>query len=611
MAVEAAAPALDPSRFEVIRNALLAATDEMAATLRRSAYSTNIKTRADFSCSFFDTQLRVIAQAFAQPVHLGTLVTLVPWAIRTFGADRLGPGDMLVTNDPYGGSIHLNDITVIAPVHYRGELFGYLAALAHHVDVGGGAPASIAAFREIFQEGVIIPPVRLVSGGAIVDDAFRLILAQIRSKRETSGDFRAQIAANVTGRQRLTELLDRTGVDVARSYIDALVDYTRRRTRAELERLPRGSYAAECSLDSDGFTDRPVRLCVRVTIDDQGVLFDLSGSDPQRRAPVNSTFGPIYSACAYALKALLDPDLPVNHGFYDLVRVEAPRGTVVNAVPPAPAVGGGEVQIRVTDLVLKALAPALPGLVPAGSKAMQCHAGFGGIDPADGQYYCFLETLAGGYGARATRDGPDAVQTHGQNTENAPVEETEANYPVRITRYELIPDSEGPGRRRGGLGLRRDYLFPDHETTFSILADRERAGPWGLFEGLPGRPAEYVLNPDGEARRLGSKVTLDLQPGDVVSYRTCGGGGYGPPSEREPELVLRDVRQGKVSLERAREVYGVAIDPATWTVDLTETARLRGQPNGTGGANRRLAPTDRAADQGESGASRAEEGGAP
>jgi N-methylhydantoinase B len=575
MAVETAAPALDPIRFEVIRNALLAATDEMAATLRRSAYSTNIKTRADFSCSFFDTQLRVIAQAFAQPVHLGTLVTLVPWAIRTFGADRLGPGDMLVTNDPYGGSIHLNDITVIAPVHYRGELFGYLAALAHHVDVGGGAPASIAAFREIFQEGVIIPPVRLVSGGAIVDDAFRLILAQIRSKRETSGDFRAQIAANVTGRQRLTELLDRTGVDVARSYIDALVDYTRRRTRAELERLPRGSYAAECSLDSDGFTDRPVRLCVRVTIDDEGVLFDLSGSDPQRRAPVNSTFGPIYSACAYALKALLDPDLPVNHGFYDLVRVEAPRGTVVNAVPPAPAVGGGEVQIRVTDLVLKALAPALPGLVPAGSKAMQCHAGFGGIDPADGQYYCFLETLAGGYGARATLDGPDAVQTHGQNTENAPVEETEANYPVRITRYELIPDSEGPGRRRGGLGLRRDYLFPDHETTFSILADRERAGPWGLFEGLPGRPAEYVLNPDGEARRLGSKVTLDLQPGDVVSYRTCGGGGYGPPREREPELVLRDVRQGKVSLERAREVYGVAIDPTTWTVDAEETARLR------------------------------------
>jgi N-methylhydantoinase B len=571
-----AGPGLDPIRFEVIRNALVAATDEMAATLRRSAYSTNIKTRADFSCSFFDSDLRAVAQAFTQPVHLGSLVELVPRAVRTYGVGRLQPGDMLVTNDPYGGGVHLNDITVIAPVHDQGVMVGYLATLAHHVDVGGGAPASVAAFREVFQEGVIIPPVRLVEGGRIVDDVFRLILAQIRSKRETAGDFRAQVAANITGARRVSELLARYGRETVATYMAALIDYARQRTRAEIARLPRGTFTAEGSLDNDGFTDRPVHLAVRVVIDDDGVLFDLEGCDPQRRAPVNSTYAQTYSACAYALKALLDPDLPVNAGFYDLVRVHAPEGTVVNARPPAPVVGGWETQVRVNDLFFRALSVGLPDVVPAGTKAMQCHAGFGGIDPRTGEYYCFLETLAGGYGGRAERDGPDAVQTHGQNTENAPVEETEANYPVRILRYELVPDSEGGGRRRGGLGLRRDYLFPDAETTFTILADRDREGPWGLFGGQPGRPAEYVLNPDTPAeRRLGSKVTLDLQPGDVVSYRTCGGGGYGSPYAREPERVLRDVREGKVSVARARQVYGVAIDTRTWTVDATETAHLR------------------------------------
>ena len=567
---------LDPIRFEVMRNALVAATEEMAVTLRRSAYSTNVKTRADFSCSFFDPDLRAIAQAFTQPVHLGSLVELVPRAVRAYGADRLQPGDMLVTNDPYGGGVHLNDITVIAPVHNDGKVLGYLATLAHHVDVGGGAPASVAAFREVYQEGVIIPPVRLVEGGRIVDDVFRLILSQIRSKRETAGDFRAQVAANTTGARRLVELAQRYGADTLATYMAALLDYTRQRTRAEIERLPRGTFTAEGSLDNDGFTDRPVHLVVRVVIDADGVLFDLDGCDPQRRAPVNSTYAQTYSACAYALKALLDPDLPVNDGFYEFVRLNAPEGTVVNARPPAPVVGGWETQVRVNDLFFKALAVTLPRVVPAGTKAMQCHAGFGGIDPRSGEYYCFLETLAGGYGGRAERDGPDAVQTHGQNTENAPVEETEANYPVRILRYELVPDSDGAGRRRGGLGLRRDYAFPHAQTTFTVLADRDHEGPWGLFGGQPGRRAEYILNPNTPSeQRLGSKVTLELQPGDVVSYRTCGGGGYGPAHEREPDRVLRDAREGKISVERARDAYGVAIDAQSWSVDSSETARLR------------------------------------
>jgi N-methylhydantoinase B len=550
---------VDPITFEVLRQALVEATEEMAVTLRRSAYSTNIKTRADFSCAFFDHRLRTIAQAFTQAVHLGSMVELVPRAVAEYGAPNLGPGDAILTNYPYPSAAHLNDITLITPVYFWDRLAGYVANLAHHVDVGGGAPASIGAFREVYQEGVIIPPVKLVQGGQIVPDVFRLILAQIRSKHETAGDFRAQVAANYTGARRVAALLERHGPETFAGYLDALIDYTERRTRAAIARLPRGVFAAEGQVDNDGYTEQPVHLAAKVVIDDEGILFDLTGCDPQRRAPVNSTHAQTFSACAYVLKCLIDSDIPTNSGFYQLVRLVAPPGTVVHCTPPAPVVGGWETQTRLTDVILKALSAALPERVPAGTKAMQCHAGFGGVDPRTGEYYCYLETLAGGYGGRAGRDGPDAVQTHGQNTENAPVEEVEINYPVRITRYELVDDSGGAGEYCGGLGLRRDYFFPNHAVTFTILADRDREGPWGLFGGEPGRPAEYILNPDGEARRLSSKTTLELQPGDVVSYRTCGGGGYGPPRERAREQVVRDVRAGKVSAQRARDVFGVTI----------------------------------------------------
>ena len=569
-----AAVSLDPITFEVIRNALVAATDEMVLTLRRSAYSTNIKTRADFSCAFFDAELRAVAQGFTQPVHLGSMVEQVPRAVREYGAERLGPGDAIMTNDPFLAGVHLNDISLISPVYHEGRLYGYVANLAHHVDVGGGAPASIGAFREVFQEGVIIPPVRVVAGGELVEDVWKLVLAQIRSKHETGGDLRAQVAANATGIRRLGALFDRHGADTVVRAMEELLDYTERRTRAELEQLPHGTYEAEGYVDNDGYTDERVRLHVRLELTPEGVVYDLTDSEPQRRAPVNSTFAQTFSACAYLLKCLIDPDLPVNDGFYRLLRVETRPGTIAHAAWPAPVVGGWETQTRLTDVMFLALADALPEGVPAGTKAMMCHAGFGGVDPVAG-YWCFLETFGGGYGGRFASDGPDAVQTHGQNTENAPVEETERGYPVRVERLELVEDSEGAGRFRGGLGLRKDYRFPGGPTTFSILADRDREGPWGLFGGLAGRPAEYVLNPDGEARRLGSKSTTELGPGDVVSYRTCGGGGYGPPRERDPGLVLRDVVERKVSVERAREVYRVAVDLAARRVDEEETRRLR------------------------------------
>jgi N-methylhydantoinase B len=563
---------VDAISFEVIRNALVAATDEMVLALKRSAYSTNIKTRSDFSCAFFDARLRPVAQGFAQPVHLGSMVEQVPKAVQTYGADNLRPGDVIVTNDPYPSGVHLNDVSLISPVYDGEELLGYVANLAHHVDVGGGAPASIGAFREVFQEGVIIPPVRLVEGGAIVQDVFDLILAQIRSKHETAGDFRAQIAANATGVRRVSALVERHGRETILATMQELLEYTERRTRAELEALPGGVYEAEGFVDNDGYTDEPVRLAARVEIDPAGIRFDLAGCDPQRRAPVNSTYAQTFSACAYACKCLIDPDLPVNDGFYRLVSLHAPAGSVVNCTWPSPVVGGWETHARLIEVIFRALLPAFPERLPAGTKGMMCQAGFGSLDVDAGKYTCFYDTFAGGYGGRAGSDGPDAVQSNSQNTENAPIEETELNYPVRIDGLSLLPDSEGPGRFRGGLGLRKDYRFDLH-TTFTVLADRDRAGPWGAFGGHAGSVAEYVLVRDGRETRLGSKSTVELVPGDVVSVRTCGGGGYGPPEEREPERVLRDVLEGKIGTERARELYKVEIGDRT--VDTVATARLR------------------------------------
>jgi N-methylhydantoinase B len=554
---------VDPVRFEVIKSALAAAIDEMGVALQRSAYSTNIKTRGDFSCMFFDRDLRAVAQAFTQPIHLGGLFHLVPTVIRDYGPEKLDPGDGLLVNDPFKGGVHLNDVTLISPVFHRGNLFGYMASLAHHVDVGGGAPASIGAFREVYQEGIVIPGVKLVKQGQIDDDLFRFLIANVRAKHETSGDLRAQMAANALGARRIGELIDRFGQTALEQHIEELLAYTARRTRQEIARLPSGCYEAEGFLDDDGVSDEPIRLAAKLEIRGDCIRFDLSGTSPQRRAPMNSTFAQTFSSCAYFLRCLTDPDLPVNAGFYEAIEVHAPEGTVANAVHPAAVVGGWEVSVRWIDVFLKAISDALPDRVCAGGKSMQCHAGFGGFDPRPHkdarQYYCFLETLAGGYGGRSGKDGPDAVQTYSQNTENAPVEETELNYPVRILRYELIPDSEGAGEFRGGLGLRRDYYFPDHEPTFTILADRCKFPAQGLFGGGTGKVARYALiDSEGREHPLGSKTTFTVPRGWTVTMQTCGGGGYGPPEKRPKEAVLRDVREGKVSAGRARAVYNVA-----------------------------------------------------
>jgi N-methylhydantoinase B len=559
MSLEKSPPGLsmDPILFEVIRNALLEATEEMSACLQRTAYSTNVKTRLDYSAGFVDARGRMVAQAFCQPAHLVTIGRIVPRAVAEYGPENLEDGDSILVNDPHRQASHLNDIFLISPVFLKGKLLGYVANTCHHVDVGGGAPASIGAFREIYQEGLILPVVKLVSRGKVIPDVLKIVTENVRAKKEVAGDLRAQIAANDIGIRRMKDLTERFGMEVSEFYYDRIIDYTERLLATELMKLPRGCFEAEDKLDDDGITSTPVHLRARITLDGEKVTFDFSGSDVQRSAPMNCNLTQTFTACVYVLKCLIDQDIPLNDGFYKRVNVLAPEGSVVNATHPTAIVGGWEVAMRLCELLFSALAEALPDRVPAGTKGTVCQVGFGGQDPNTGQYYCFYETIAGGYGARLNSDGPDAVQTHFQNTQNAPVEETELNYPVRILRYGLVSDSEGSGRMRGGLGVCREYAFLGHDAVFTTLADRAKFPAAGLFGGNAGRCARYLLISSGTTVEIASKGTIQVKAGDVVRVESPGGGGYGNPKERNPGSVRQDVREGKVSRERAEQYYGL------------------------------------------------------
>lgn len=567
---------IDPVRFEVIRQAIDAAAQEMCVSLYRSAYSTNIKTRLDLSCALLDRRGRVIGQSAGVPCHISAMNLAVPAALRVYGPDNLEPGDQIATNDPYQGATHLNDIIVIAPLFVRDRLIGYAANLAHHVDVGGAHAGSLAPSTEVQQEGLILPIVKIARRGRLDTDVYRMFIANIRATKETAGDFRAQIAANVTGERRVTELLERFGLRDLEEYIEMLFSYTADRTRIALRKLPEGEYEAEEFEDDDGITDRPIRFHVRIGVGNGRISFDFSDSDPQRSSSMNATFTQTFASCAYVTRCLIDRDVPENDGFFQFIDVHAPCGLVVNAERPAGVAGGWEISLRLCDMLFRAFAGVLPQAIPAGCKAMVCHAVFGGRHPVTNEEYVFIETLGGGHGGRGGSDGPDAVQTHHQNSQNTPIEEMEVFYPVRTLRYELIADSDGAGQYRGGLGVLREYVFDGHSPEFTILADRRRFPPRGLFGGENGRAARYTLiAPDGRSKDLPSKCTFMVPEGSSVRYETCGGGGYGTPCERDPLLVQRDVAEEKVSVERAARLYRVAIDPKTRAIDEVATRGLR------------------------------------
>ena len=551
---------INPVALQVFRNTLVAVSEEMAASLQRTAYSTNIKTRQDFSCGIFDASLRMLAQSFHQPTHLGSLAILVPRVISEYD-DIIEDGDSFLVNNPYSGATHLPDVSLITPYFYKDEPFAYFVNLAHYSDIGGKAPGSIPGdASEIHQEGLIIPPIKLLRGGEIDKSLFDLILTNVRNPKDLAGDIRAQVAANFLGMKRLEELLERYTKSEFDAYADEMLNYAERVARGSILKLPDGEYYAEDFMDNDGITPEPIKVAVEVKIEGDEVRFDLSNSDRQRTGPVNSTYAQTFAGLVYPIMCLLEEKLSPNEGFYRPIKINAPEGLVVNARYPAPIGGGWETSLRCTDVVIKALSDVIPDRVMAAPKGCICNIAYGGKDPRTGGLYAFYETVAGGYGARPSKDGIDGIQAHSQNTQNAPIEELETIIPVLVLKYELIEDSGGAGKFRGGLGLRRDLQFNDHEATFSILSDRKNFAPYGLFGGLPARASRYILNPDsGSPVELNSKCVVRLSPGDVISIQTPGGGGYGSPGERSKEQVIDDVRDGKVSIKTARERYGVEV----------------------------------------------------
>ena len=548
---------MDPVTFEVIRNAVVNLTEEMAVTVRRAAFSTNIKTRADFSCAFFDAKLRCVAQSFAQPAHLVAMSTITPVSIREFGADNLDAGDAIVVNDPHRGASHLNDVTIISPVEIDGERIGYVANMAHHVDVGGSSPASLGVNKELCQEGIILPPTRIARRGTIDDNILKLILANLRAPRETNGDLRAQMSANVVGTRRMTTLHQKYSATVLREFFDELINYTDRWTERAFRSLPEGTYETEGYRDDDGFSDEPVLLKVKVTIKDGHVHLDPSGSSAQRLSPINCVRPMAKCAIAFVARCLVDDGIPVNDGFLNRIHVDGPDGLVCTALRPAAVVGGWELVSRMTELIFRSLHPVLPNQIPAAGKGCIVNIGFGGPDPRRGEYYCYMETIGGGNGARPTKDGPDGVQTNLQNTENAPIEEIELHYPIRIKRYELITDSCGAGRYRGGMAIRRDFEFPYAECSWTVLSDGRKFAPWGLMGGADGSCARFIFDPEGEHRDLPSKCTIEVPKGGCVRVETPGAGGFGDPHERDKNAVQRDLRDGKISIESAKAFYAI------------------------------------------------------
>lgn len=537
---------IDPITLEVLRHAFAAVADEMNANLIRTAYSPNIKERRDCSSALFDGRGEMVAQAESIPVHLGAMPFSVAAAIQRIPSFH--PGDVVVLNDPYAGGAHLPDITFIAPVFVESKPFAFVANRAHHADVGGKEPGSLAGdATEIYQEGLRIPPVRLWREGQLDQDLLDLILANVRTPQERLGDLRAQHAACATGIARLKALVSRYSASLLREGMAAVMDYSQRRMQAEIAGLADSTACYEDALDDDGITDHPVRISGCVTIAGQTIRVDFTGSSPQVAGPLNAVYAVTASATYFALRALTDPEIPPNAGCYRPIEIVAPPGSVVNPSPPAPVVGGNlETSQRIVDVILGAFSKICPERVIAACQGTMNNLAIGGVDPRSGRPYTLYETIAGGFGARPTADGIDGIHSHMTNTLNTPVEALETAYPLRVERYELIPASGGEGRFRGGLGIRRDITVIGHTARVSLLTDRRTTRPYGLSGGKPGQAGKNVLIREGQETPLPGKGTFTLHPGETVSVRTPGGGGHGDPARRDLKAIEQDHREERI-----------------------------------------------------------------
>ena len=577
----------DPVELEVFKNLYHSIAEEMGVALRRTSFSPNIKERCDYSCAVFDSEGQVIAMGDHMPVHLGSMPMSVAAAVKQRALDS---GDVVMLNDPFRGGTHLPDITLVMPVyisrlgkpecgdgaepalsraegprpggakprHHTTPDF-YVASRAHHADVGGTYPGSMGPCREIYQEGLRIPPVKIMRGGKLVADVLALLLNNVRTPEEREGDLGAQIAACQTGAQRLREICDRYGIVRAKRAAADLLVYSEEMMRAFLRTIPPGRYQAEDFLDNDGVEDKPVRIEVTIQVKPSAakksavetrlaasrrsrkhpranVTVDFTGSDPQVQGAINAVEAITYSACFYVFRCLLREDVPATSGLMRPVRVIAPSGTVVNAKPPAAVAGGNvETSQRIVDVLLKALAQAIPDRIPAAASGTMNNLTIGGTDsrsndPRSQQPFAYYETIAGGMGARSTKDGVSGIHTHMTNSLNTPAEALEYAYPIRLRQYSFRSKSGGVGLHTGGDGIVREIeVLTDAQVT--LLADRRSRGPYGLAGGADGAPGRtLIIRCDGSAEEIPGKTSIRLRSGERVRVESPGGGGWGKPN---------------------------------------------------------------------------------
>jgi N-methylhydantoinase B len=516
----------NPIELELFRSLFVSIAEEMGAVLRKTSYSANIKERRDYSCAIYDAGGRTVAMGDHMPVHLGAMPLSVEHALAAF---TLGPGDVAILNDPFRGGTHLPDITAISGVFLRGgrRASFYVANRAHHADVGGMSPGSMPMAREIYQEGIRIPPILLARGGRLDGDLLRLLLANVRTPEEREGDLRAQLMANERGERRLREITMKYGEPAVRRNMRELQDYSERMMRAAIRKLPPGVYRFTDFLDNDGVSREPLRIEAAVTIEGDNATADFAGSSPQAAGSVNANYAIAVSATAYVFRCLLADDVPYTAGLLRPIRVLAPAGTVVNALPPAAmAAGNVETSQRITDALLGALAQAAPERIPAASSGTMNYLTLGGFDARAGKNFAYYETIAGGMGASPAGPGESAVHTHMTNSWNTPVEALENQYPLRVTRYQIRRGSGGKGRHSGGDGVIREIeLLTPCEVT--ILSDRRERGPYGLAGGGEGRRGRNSAYRSGRARAIAAKTNFQSRTGDILRIETPGGGGWG------------------------------------------------------------------------------------
>ncbi|MEZ5853322.1 MAG: hydantoinase B/oxoprolinase family protein [Hyphomicrobiaceae bacterium] len=538
---------LDPITVEVIGNALASIVEEMGETLVRASYSTNIKERRDSSTCLFDAKGRTLCQASHIPIHLGSLIGVVDEIARRCDMADIREGDIFIGNDAHtGGGTHLPDIVLAEPIFYRGELVAWATNTAHHADFVDRAHA------HIFQEGLRIPPVRLYREGKLVQDVLDLILLNLQVPRERLNDLRAQVAANRQGVERFKGLCDRYGKDKLLAAGDALLDYAERLTRAGIRTIPSGVYTFEDSYESNEL-DGTLTFKVQVEVKDDEIFLAFD-APAQVRAGINLVETGLLATVYYAVKALIGPEIPPNAGLFRPIHVKAPKGSILNAAPPAAVNSRLHTGQRVVDLIFGALAPAMPDRIIAACNGACVNSTFSGVDPRTGQFYVYLETIGGGFGARASKDGLDGVHVHLTNTSNLPVESLEAEYPLVLERYELVNGSGGAGQFRGGMGLFRQVRVEGHECRTYIHGSRFERGPWGLFGAKEGGCARFDFD---EGVEFPAKARAVLQSGQRVYITTPGAGGYGDPKARDRDAVRRDLAEGRITAESAREDYGL------------------------------------------------------